>query len=67
MNRFKIILILLITIGTTPIHKPILAQSNITASRQNAITNAVRVCSPAVVGINVIENKIGIAQRSSGN
>ena len=41
--------------------------SNISASRQNAITKAVSVCSPAVVGINVVENRVGIGYRSSGN
>ena len=42
-------------------------KSNISSSRQNAITNAVSICSPAVVGINVVENRVGIANRSWGD
>ena len=41
--------------------------ADVTASRQNAITKAVSVCSPAVVGINVIENRVKVVDRSSGN
>jgi hypothetical protein len=39
--------------------------SDITASRQNAITRAVSRCSPAVVGINVIENRVGVVRGNS--
>ena len=43
------------------------SMSNVSASRKNAITKAVNSCSPAVVGINVVENRVGIVNRSSGN
>lgn len=36
---------------------PLSAQSDITASRKNAITRAVARCSPAIVGINVTETR----------
>jgi len=41
--------------------------SNISTSRQNAITKAVSICSPAVVGINVIENRVGVVNGYSGD
>jgi serine protease Do len=46
---------------------PTTSISSLSASRQNAITKAVSTCSPAVVGINVIENRVSIVNGSSGN
>lgn len=56
-----IISLFFILVGTTNII------ANITTSRQNAITKAVSVCSPAVVGINVVEKRVSFFKRSSGN
>ena len=43
------------------------SQNDITSTRQNAITRAVAICSPAIVGINVIENKVGVVRGYSGD
>ena len=47
--------------------KFIRTQNSITNSRQNAITRAVGMCSPAIVGINVTEIREGYSYQSSGN
>ncbi len=56
-----VISLLFILVGTTNI------SANVSASRQNAITKAVSVCSPAVVGINVVEKRGTIVKRYSGD
>ena len=57
MYRKKVFLTLLVLLLLS-----FTSQAGITASRQNAITRAVSKCSPAVVGINVIENRVGVVR-----
>lgn len=59
-NWFIKALLLLFAVASTS------AQS-VSASRQNAITKAVQMCSPAIVGINVTEVKSGYTYQYSGN
>ena len=50
LNEIVISLFLLLVVTTNII-------ANVSTSRQNAITRAVSICSPAVVGINVVERR----------
>lgn len=59
-NNISIILVLIICVFGS---SALLGQSSVDASRQNAITNAVKKASPAVVGINVEE----VVDYSSGD
>lgn len=46
----------LVMYGSAP-STSIVAEDDITSSRQNAITRAVKVCSPAIVGISITETR----------
>jgi serine protease Do len=53
----KTFVLLIFLIATIIATKSVNAQNDITSSRQNAITKAVSICSPAIVGINITETK----------
>ena len=63
MLNNKIILNILLCVLLNNIN--LFTQNNITASRQNAITLAVSQCSPAVVGINVTETRLGAVRSNN--
>ena len=46
---------LVVSCKPAPVYQRVDNNSNISVSRQNAITKAVELCSPAIVGINVTE------------
>ncbi len=56
-KRIFILVVILTVLGLSAIPPllPIASAQDITSSRRNAITRAVNVCSPAIVGINVVE------------